>query len=224
MGTRSLTYVYDEDREPVLCMYRQLDGYPSGHGAELGEFLNSFDEIVNGYSINENRKIANGMGCLAGQLVSHFKNAHGDFYLYPTKQDQDCNQEYEYHIYHDRVSIKEIGSGFIFTGPWVAFERFCKGLPIDTTPTFDTQAGRQWLLSLLKDSDVTVTFEKNDGTERVMKCTLKEDTIKPNPSGLKARPGRKHNPDVCSVWDIESDGWRSFRFDSIKNVSFSLGE
>jgi hypothetical protein len=27
MGTRSLTYVYD-DKTPVVCMYRQFDGIP----------------------------------------------------------------------------------------------------------------------------------------------------------------------------------------------------
>jgi len=30
MGTRSLTYVYDNDDDAVVCMYRQFDGYVSG--------------------------------------------------------------------------------------------------------------------------------------------------------------------------------------------------
>ena len=44
MGTRSLTYIeesYGENRKKkqnILCMYRQYDGYISGHGAELAEF------------------------------------------------------------------------------------------------------------------------------------------------------------------------------------------
>ena len=45
MGTRSLTFVY-EGEKPIVNMYRQFDGYPSGHGAELAEFLNSFDEEI----------------------------------------------------------------------------------------------------------------------------------------------------------------------------------
>ena len=32
MGTRSLTFVYDEYGEKIINMYRQYDGYPSGHG------------------------------------------------------------------------------------------------------------------------------------------------------------------------------------------------
>ena len=71
MGTRSLTFVYD-GKEPMINMYRQYDGYPSGHGSNLAEFLNSFDAIVNGISVGDNRKIANGMGCLAAQLIAHF--------------------------------------------------------------------------------------------------------------------------------------------------------
>ena len=34
MGTRSLTFVYEGDK-PFVNMYRQFDGYPSGHGQEL---------------------------------------------------------------------------------------------------------------------------------------------------------------------------------------------
>ena len=75
MGTRSLTYVYDDYNitTPIVCMYRQFDGYPSGHGAELAEFLNSFDAIVNGIRIGDTRKISNGMGCLAAQMIAFFK-------------------------------------------------------------------------------------------------------------------------------------------------------
>jgi len=78
MGTRSLTYVYDVG-EPILCMYRQFDGYPSGHGAELADFLLPID-LINGFEIaDQGRKAANGMGCLAAQLVVHFKSDAGGF-------------------------------------------------------------------------------------------------------------------------------------------------
>ena len=79
MGTRCLTFVY-EDGEVVLNMYRQFDGYPSGHGVELAKFLEGM-VIVNGYNSDDKRKIANGMGCLAAQLVSYFKVGVGRFYL-----------------------------------------------------------------------------------------------------------------------------------------------
>ena len=98
MGTRSLTFVYEKygDKQmPIINMYRQFDGYPSGHGAELAEFLNGF-RIVNGYS-GDPVKTANGMGCLSAQLVANFKKDIGQFYLHPTDA-RDCGQDYEYHI------------------------------------------------------------------------------------------------------------------------------
>ena len=45
MGTRSLTYVYDDNNDPIICMYRQFDGYPTGHGSELADFLTPFKII-----------------------------------------------------------------------------------------------------------------------------------------------------------------------------------
>lgn len=98
MGTRSLTFVYEKygDKQmPIINMYRQFDGYPSGHGAELAEFLDGF-RIVNGYS-GDPVKTANGMSCLSAQLVANFKKDIGQFYLHPTDA-RDCGQDYEYHI------------------------------------------------------------------------------------------------------------------------------
>lgn len=103
MGTRSLTYVYDgrdtKNTQALLCMYRQFDGYPSGAGQELADFAKGFT-IVNGISGEaELGKVANGAGCFAAQLVAHFKNTVGGFYLRTTEQDQDSGQEYEYHLF-----------------------------------------------------------------------------------------------------------------------------
>lgn len=96
MGTRSLTRVFD-DRDEVLCMYRQMDGYPSGHGAELVEFLLPLKE-TNGISTYEHRKIFNGIGCLAAQIVAHFKTDVGGIYLL-APGTKDAGQEYEYEIH-----------------------------------------------------------------------------------------------------------------------------
>ena len=56
MGTRSLTYIKDEYTDKnIICMYRQYDGYPSGHGLDLAAFLNNF-RVVNGLSIDMPKK------------------------------------------------------------------------------------------------------------------------------------------------------------------------
>jgi len=124
MGTRSLTQVY-EHGEPVVCMYRQLDGYPTGHGAELAEFLNQFDAITNGIAVGETRKTANGMGCLAAQLIGHFKTEAGGFYLYPVNSE-DVGEEYDYHIHEDKVVVNDSWTKEnLFTGSWTSFAKFC---------------------------------------------------------------------------------------------------
>ena len=137
MGTRSLTFVYDE-QDVIINMYRQYDGYPTGHGLELAEFLAQFT-MVNGLGVNEDRKVANGMGCLAAQLVAHFKVGAGGFYLYPATA-VDCGQDYEYHVYQDaeglRVRITNRGCNMfgltmsdtnesIFDGTVMEFFDFC---------------------------------------------------------------------------------------------------
>lgn len=85
MGTRSLTAIVDRswDKPQEICvLYRQYDGYPSGHGKELKEFLQGM-RIVNGIRLDERPPFANGMSCLAAQLVAHFKkDAKGGFYLH----------------------------------------------------------------------------------------------------------------------------------------------
>ena len=122
MGTRSLTFVYDGE-QPIINMYRQFDGYPSGHGQELAEFLNSFDAIVNGIPLGDNRRIANGMGCLAAQMIVNFKNGVGGFYIYSV-DSTDCWQDYEYHVYENKVVVKN-PSEVIFEGNWNDFHSFC---------------------------------------------------------------------------------------------------
>lgn len=98
MGTRSLTVIMDGKKE--LCvMYRQMDGHPQSHGQELVDFLKS-RELVNG--ISGNRKVFNGMGCLAAQVVGHFKTVDGELeagniYLYPPGT-RDCGEEYVYTV------------------------------------------------------------------------------------------------------------------------------
>lgn len=121
MGTRSLTFVYD-DGKPVINMYRQFDGYREGHGQELAEFLSSFDEITNGISGTETRKTANGMSCLAAQLIAHFKQSVGGFYIYSV-EDKDCWQDYEYHVYENRVRVNTWDET-IFDGTWLEFNEW----------------------------------------------------------------------------------------------------
>lgn len=95
MGTRSLTRIFDEDGKELCCIYRQMDGYPDGHGQELADFLKGFN-MVNGLG-GEKGKVANGYGCLAAQAIAHLKDGPGSIYLYPAGI-RDCGESYEYHV------------------------------------------------------------------------------------------------------------------------------
>lgn len=112
MGTRSLTFVYDGDLNDsaVINLYRQYDGYPTGHGAELARFLDR-GRLINGLT-GQDQNMFNGMGCLAAQLVAHFKTTVGGFYIYPVT-DTECGQDYEYHVYERdgelRVQVRDRG-------------------------------------------------------------------------------------------------------------------
>ena len=133
MGTRSLTFVYDEEGRKLVNMYRQYDGYPSGHGKDLAEFLEPIT-MVNGIGMSEARKIANSPGCLAAQLVSHFKDGPGGIYLEPPSA-KNCGQDYEYHVHFAdgalKVVCKEITDydpirrKTVFTGTVPEFVAFC---------------------------------------------------------------------------------------------------
>jgi len=96
MGTRCLTVIRDRSEE-IAVLYRQYDGYPEGHGAELKEFLDGF-KIVNGIPMAYEGKIADGAQCLAAQIVAHFKTVVGNFYLYPAGM-RGLGEEYIYTVF-----------------------------------------------------------------------------------------------------------------------------
>lgn len=122
MGTRCLTYLYEEnDEQPFFCLYRQYDGYRECHGQELAQFING-KTLVNGIPVGaEKSSIANGMKCLAAQIVVNFKTEVGGFYIYPANLDQEVWQDYEYHVWPNRVEVTGYGNK-IFTGTWREFE------------------------------------------------------------------------------------------------------
>ena len=90
------------------------------------------------------------------------------------------------------------------------------------TSQIDTKEGREWLRGVLQMHETTIVFTKKDGTERTMVCTLAEDKI-PSEKAPK-NTGKAKSDEAIAVFDIESQDWRSFRWDSVKEIKFSLGE
>lgn len=86
---------------------------------------------------------------------------------------------------------------------------------------------KERMKSILKEGIVTVTFTKIDGSPRVMNCTLQPEFLPKKGVELllvEARNERADNPNAIAVWDIDSEGWRSFRLDSVKSVIFNSME
>ena len=86
---------------------------------------------------------------------------------------------------------------------------------------FKTKKEKDWLLGLLRSEIVELTFTKKDGTERIMTCTLAEQKIPAEnaPKGVE----RAKSDEAVAVFDLENNGWRSFRWDSLTNISFTIG-
>ncbi|PCJ96716.1 MAG: hypothetical protein COA52_00485 [Hyphomicrobiales bacterium] len=84
---------------------------------------------------------------------------------------------------------------------------------------------REELLKHLKTSKtgVEITFEKADGTKRVMQATLNVDLLpkreeETTKKATKKKP-RAENSDLVVVYDMEKSGWRSFKMQSLVKVS-----
>lgn len=70
---------------------------------------------------------------------------------------------------------------------------------------------QECLVEILQKNVVEVIFKKVNGEERIMKCTLNENIL----PEIKNVTDKKTNENVLPVWDIDKEGWRSFRIDSV---------
>lgn len=141
MGTRSLTKFIETHKDTkgkvikttLAVMYRQMDGYPSGMGTDLADFLKG-GVLVNGISMSDKRFVFNGMGCLSAQVIAHFKDGPGSIYLYNPKT-KDAGQEFEYEIEGDfddkqiifrcfKIGWREKKRTLLFEGSPIDFEKF----------------------------------------------------------------------------------------------------
>jgi hypothetical protein len=91
------------------------------------------------------------------------------------------------------------------------------------TPEFKT-----WLKGILHDEhakNLCVVFTKKDGTQRELFCTLDESRI-PSAKLPKVQESgstvRNFSDESARVFDTEKQEWRSFRWDSVKEVRFDV--
>lgn len=87
------------------------------------------------------------------------------------------------------------------------------------------QNEKQELIESLRKGTVTVTFRKVKTNElRVMPCTLNAAVLMAN-NAVSNRDTSEivAEPDHLAVWATDSNGWRSFRFDTVEGWEV-LGE
>lgn len=96
-----------------------------------------------------------------------------------------------------------------------------------SSPVADTVAAlkgiptREVLLELLSNEIVQVTFDKLNGDERTMSCTLRSNYLPEakRDDPLSQTKIRNLEEKTIVVWDINAEAWRSFRYDRVKNVT-----
>lgn len=69
----------------------------------------------------------------------------------------------------------------------------------------------------LRQETLEVHFKKKDGSIRRMVCTTHTDVLGEDISSVRSAPVFQN--EIVTVWDVEADAWRSFRFDSIVSVA-----
>lgn len=86
----------------------------------------------------------------------------------------------------------------------------------------EAEKSKKDLKKMLHDNIVDVVFVKVNGEKRKMHCTLKADLL-PAPSGdpKSKTPTGADNPNIVAVWDLEANGWRSFKLDSVISVKIA---
>jgi hypothetical protein len=101
MGTRSTIAFIDKRvakniyENEIVRIYQQYDGYPSGVGLKLANWLKD-KTVVNGFSMNQtmDNGFCNGIGCMSAQFIHDFKTDIGGLYI----TDHDDTEDYNYKV------------------------------------------------------------------------------------------------------------------------------
>lgn len=116
----------------------------------------------------------------------------------------------------------------------VMWERLRGGDPgnyysVATEP--ERESFRKFTKGVLLEGRVMLEFIKSDGSNRIMLCTLSEahgakysvtESAESAAAEGVTKPVKVNN-DVQRVWDCEAGAWRSFRWDRLKRIEFSIG-
>ena len=83
-------------------------------------------------------------------------------------------------------------------------------------PEHDNAFDKSIIVDKARTGNIHVRFIKANGEERLMRCTLKNEHL-PKQIDLEEST-TKDNSNLVVVWDLDANGWRSFKVDSIKEL------
>lgn len=104
MSVKCLTVIPDDEGKDVCVLSRTIDGYLTGHGEYLRNFLRGY-LITREAKAMDHRNAAPTIGRLAAKLIAEFKAGIGDFELLPAGT-RDQGEEYRYTICARHSALK----------------------------------------------------------------------------------------------------------------------
>ena len=75
------------------------------------------------------------------------------------------------------------------------------------------------VITLMKEGVVTVEFTKVNGDYRKMEATLQPERMPEVVAEIEEKAPKKKSDTSLSVWDVNAEGWRSFRWDKLQTVN-----
>jgi hypothetical protein len=82
---------------------------------------------------------------------------------------------------------------------------------------------KSWLSDyLINNEKITIKFNKANGDERIMNCTLNPAVVNAAYENGSPRPMNEildlQDGDAYTVWDLDVENWRCFRLDRLKEI------
>jgi len=91
----------------------------------------------------------------------------------------------------------------------------------DVTELLASPEFKEWMLEHLAESEVTVTFTKKDGSDRVLRCTRNVAVI-PAEHAPKNEKATAVKTDAIAAFDLDINEWRSFNLSAVKRIDWNL--
>jgi hypothetical protein len=77
---------------------------------------------------------------------------------------------------------------------------------------------KEHIHKLLFEGPTLVTFTKQDGTLRAMKCTLAKHLLSLSENTKVEGAQRVENDNLVKTYDLENQGWRSFNVSNVISI------